>query len=95
MKVNWPEMTVNVDRTQVIDEHVQSILQQRIIFPSDSFSCYATWAKQMTAPKRIWNEKKGIFYWHEGSARDDAHFCSVYTIVALELSKQGGGFLQF
>ena len=95
MKVNWPEMTVNVDRTQVIDEHVQSILQQRIIFPSDSFSCYATWAKQMTAPKRIWNDKKGLFYWHEGSARDDAHFCSVYTIVALELSKQGGGFLQF
>jgi len=95
MKLNYQEWSVNVDRTQVMDEHVQSILQQRIIFPSDSFSCYPTWDRQMVAPKRIWDEKKGKFYWHEGSARDDAHLTSVYSIIAMEISGQSGGFMKW
>ena len=91
IKLDWKTKVVSVDRTQVMDAAYDDIRGGARIFPDDSFTVFG-WSDQMRAPKRVLDPQKSRIVWTEGSAADHYRLSDVYSLVAFELSQQGGTY---
>ena len=93
-RLDWNRRLVTVDRTQLLDATMDDLRydEPRKMFPEDVWRVEG-WQDQMTAPRRILNQRGERYIWDEGNADDHYRFADAYERVALDLIQKSGTYL--
>jgi hypothetical protein len=93
-RLDWGRRLVTVDRTQLLDATMDDLRydEPRKLFPEDVWHVEG-WQDQMTAPRRILNQRGEKYIWDEGNADDHYRFADAYERVALDLIQKSGTYL--
>lgn len=94
MRLDWGRRVVTVDRTQLLDATMDDMRYDppRKLFPEDVWHVDG-WQDQMTAPRRVLNERGEKYIWDEGNADDHYRFADSYERIALDLIQKSGTYL--
>lgn len=80
-RVHPKDKIVNANRTEIIDAVKNYVISQTLLLPKNIKSI-PDFYDQVTAPTRIFNEVKNVYYWDEGSKADHYCFSLAYMILA-------------
>jgi hypothetical protein len=89
-KINVEEKIISAFRTGMLDAVKENILTHSIILPQNA-KAIPDFYKQMTAATRLYNEKKDIYEWDEGSKADHYMFSMAFMILAKRFISMTGG----
>jgi hypothetical protein len=87
--VDYSQAVVKAHRTQTLDDSHAAIMQCRVALPIDAASV-TDFFPQMTAPTRIFDEKRQVFRWEEGSQPDHYRHSFNYAWLAKSIRTRHG-----
>jgi hypothetical protein len=90
-KVDYKNRTVQIDRTQALDANHAAWLQKKKAVPRGWQSLDGgQWVKQMVAPVRVEDKRRGVYVWDEGTKADHHHHADSYSHIAKRLAYGAG-----